>query len=98
MTKAGLDPTKTTYFTGWIYAWYMVEILKEAASYKGGLNRANIMLAARAIQQTNPTLITGPHLEDGRPEGRLPDRGRPDGAVQGHRPEEARHVRARRAT
>jgi hypothetical protein len=59
MKTAGLDPTKTTYFTGFIFAWYMVEILKEADSYKGGLNRANIMLAARAIQQTNPTLIKG---------------------------------------
>jgi len=59
MTKAGLDPTKSTYFTGWIYGWFMVEILKEAASYAGGLNRANIMLAARAIQQTNPALFTG---------------------------------------
>ena len=37
----------------------MVEILKEAASYKGGLNRANIMLAARAIQQINPALFPG---------------------------------------
>jgi hypothetical protein len=59
MKTAGLDPTKTTYFTGFIFSWYMVEILKEAASYKGGLNRANIMIAARAIQQTNPTLLPG---------------------------------------
>jgi len=59
MKQAGLDASKSTYFTGFIYAWYMTEILKEAASYKGGLNRANIMLAARAIQQTNPTLIAG---------------------------------------
>jgi branched-chain amino acid transport system substrate-binding protein len=59
MKTAGLDPAKTTYFTGFIFAWYTVEILKEAASYKGGLNRANIMLAARAIQQTNPTLVAG---------------------------------------
>ncbi len=59
MTKAGFDPTKSTYFTGWIYGWFMTEILKEAASYKGGLNRANIMLAARAIQQNNPALFAG---------------------------------------
>jgi branched-chain amino acid transport system substrate-binding protein len=59
MTKAGLDPTKSTYFTGWIFGWFMVEILKEASSYQGGLNRANIMLAARAIQQTNPALFDG---------------------------------------
>jgi branched-chain amino acid transport system substrate-binding protein len=59
MATAGYDAKKTTYFTGFIFAWYFVEILKEAASYKGGLNRANIMLAARAIQQTSPTLLPG---------------------------------------
>jgi branched-chain amino acid transport system substrate-binding protein len=59
MKTAGLDSTKSTYFTGFIFAWFTTEILKEAASYKGGLNRANIMLAARAVQQTNPTLIAG---------------------------------------
>jgi len=59
LTKQGLDPKKTTYFTGWIFAWFMTEILKEAESYKGGLNRGNIMVAARSIQQTNPTIIQG---------------------------------------
>ena len=98
MKTAGYDAKKTTYFTGFIFAWYMVEILKEAASYKGGLNRANIMLAARAIQQTNPTLDQGPHLEDGRPEGRLPHRGRPDGAVPDHRPEGSSGSSCRPAT
>jgi branched-chain amino acid transport system substrate-binding protein len=57
--KDGLDPAKTTYFTGWIYAWTITEILNEAATYDGGLNRANIMLAARSIKQTNPILING---------------------------------------
>jgi len=59
MKKEGLDYTKTTYFTGWIFGWYMVEILKEADSYAGGLNRANMMVAAHSIQQTSPTLING---------------------------------------
>jgi branched-chain amino acid transport system substrate-binding protein len=59
LTKAGLDPNKSTYFTGWLFAWYTVEVLKEAASYKGGLNRANIMLAAHAVQQTSPILLPG---------------------------------------
>ena len=54
-----LDPKKTTYFTGWIFAWYMTEILMEANSYKGGLDRANIMIAARSIDQTSPLLIKG---------------------------------------
>jgi branched-chain amino acid transport system substrate-binding protein len=59
LKKAGLDPNKSTYFTGWAYAWYMVAILKEAASYRGGLNRANIALAAHAIQQAAPILLPG---------------------------------------
>ena len=59
MTKAGQDPNKTTYFTGWAYAWYTVAILKEAASYKGGLNRANIALASHEIQQAAPILLPG---------------------------------------
>ena len=59
MTKAGLDPKKSTYFTGWEYGWYLVAILKEAASYRGGLNRANIALAAHAIQVATPALLPG---------------------------------------
>lgn len=57
--KQGLDPSKTTYFTGWIFGWYMTEFLQDASSFKGGLNRANIMLAARSATQTNPILIKG---------------------------------------
>jgi branched-chain amino acid transport system substrate-binding protein len=59
MKKAGLDPTKSTYFTGFAYGWYMVAILKEAASYKGGLNRANIALAAHELQVPSPILVPG---------------------------------------
>src|SRR5262249_33001079 len=43
----------------WAYAWYTVAILKEAASYKGGLNRANIALASHAIQEAAPILLPG---------------------------------------
>jgi branched-chain amino acid transport system substrate-binding protein len=59
LTAQGLDPKQSTYATGWIFAWFMTEILKEADSYKGGLNRGNIMIAARSITQTNPFLIEG---------------------------------------
>ena len=97
MTKAGLDPNKSTYFTGWVYAWYTVEILKEAASYRGGLNRANIILAAHAIQQASPFLFPGMTSKLRRPEGRLSRRGRPDVPVHGQRPEAAGHVRTQRA-
>ena len=57
LTAQGLDSTQSTYATGWIFAWYMTEILKEAASYQGGLNRANIMLAARAIDQIEDVAV-----------------------------------------
>lgn len=59
MTKAGQDPNKTTYFTGWAYAWYTTAILKEAASYRGGLNRANIALASHELQVAAPILLPG---------------------------------------
>ena len=55
----GLDSKQTTYATGWIFAWYITEILKEAATYEGGLDRGNIMLAARAIDEPMPLLLDG---------------------------------------
>jgi branched-chain amino acid transport system substrate-binding protein len=55
----GLDDKQTTYATGWLFAWYLTEIMKLADSYNGGLNRANIMAAARSIQATNPLVIDG---------------------------------------
>jgi branched-chain amino acid transport system substrate-binding protein len=55
----GLDDTQSTYATGWIFAWYAIEIFKLAATYEGGLDRGNIMLAARAIDQPNPLLFEG---------------------------------------
>jgi branched-chain amino acid transport system substrate-binding protein len=76
MKKAGLDPGKSTYFTGWVYAWYTVEIMKEAASYKGGLNRANIVLAAHEIQQSSPFLFPGMTSKlDGNKDGYLVEAG-----------------------
>ena len=98
MTKAGLDPKKSTYFTGWIYAWYMVAILKEAASYRGGLNRANIALAAHAIQVPSPALLPGVTSKLDGLKDAVSRRVWPDDPVQGQRPEATRHVRTRRAT
>jgi hypothetical protein len=59
MTKQGLDPKVTTYATGWIFGWFMEQVLRQAATYKGGLDRGNIMLAARNLQSDNPLLIDG---------------------------------------
>ena len=55
----GLDNTQSTYATGWVFAWYYVEILKIAATYEGGMNRANIMLAARAMDKAMPLTLPG---------------------------------------
>jgi branched-chain amino acid transport system substrate-binding protein len=53
----GLDDTQTTYATGWLFAIYMTEILKQAATYQGGLDRGNIALAARNINMKNPLVF-----------------------------------------
>ena len=55
----GLDDKQSTYATGWVFAWYYVEILKLAAKYQGGLDRPNIMLASRALDKTMPLVLPG---------------------------------------
>ncbi len=59
LKAGGLDPNQSTYATGWVFAWYYVEILRLAATYEGGLNRPNIMLAARAIDKAMPLTLPG---------------------------------------
>jgi branched-chain amino acid transport system substrate-binding protein len=59
LTAQGLDPNLTTYASGWYGAWYMVDVLKNAATYEGGLDRGNIILAARNIHATMPLTIDG---------------------------------------
>ncbi|MET0326001.1 MAG: ABC transporter substrate-binding protein [Ilumatobacteraceae bacterium] len=55
----GLDDTQTGYATGWVFAYYLVEILKTATTYEGGLDRGNIQLAARNIDTVNPLIVDG---------------------------------------
>jgi branched-chain amino acid transport system substrate-binding protein len=55
----GLDDKQTTYATGWLFAIYMEDVLKRAATYQGGLDRGNIMLAARNIDFENPLVLDG---------------------------------------
>ncbi len=55
----GLDDTQSTYATGWIFAWFMVETVKLAATYDGGLNRANLILASRALDKHMPLALDG---------------------------------------
>jgi branched-chain amino acid transport system substrate-binding protein len=60
VTKAqGLDDKQTTYATGWLFGIYMEDVLKEALTYTGGIDRGNIMLAARNLNVKNPLIIDG---------------------------------------
>ncbi|MFT3851182.1 MAG: ABC transporter substrate-binding protein [Ilumatobacteraceae bacterium] len=77
MQEQGLDYKVTTYATGWIFGWFMVDILKNAATYEGGLDRGNIMLAARNIHETNPFLINGlTSITDGTKDAYLTEGGK----------------------
>ena len=77
MQEQGLDYKVTTYFTGWIFAWYMVDILKNASTYEGGLDRGNIMLAARNIHEVSPMLIDGlTSITEGKDDAYLTEGGR----------------------
>ncbi len=55
----GLDPNQTTYATGWLFAIFGEQILRDAAALPGGLNRPNILLANRTLDMDNPLLIDG---------------------------------------
>jgi branched-chain amino acid transport system substrate-binding protein len=59
----GLDDKQTTYATGWIFAMFMEAIVKEAATYEGGVNRGNIAVAARNITFQNPFALDGIKME-----------------------------------
>jgi branched-chain amino acid transport system substrate-binding protein len=55
----GLDPHNTSYALGWLYGWETVEAVKRAATFQGGLDRGNIMLGARAMNEINPMFYPG---------------------------------------
>jgi branched-chain amino acid transport system substrate-binding protein len=55
----GLDDKQTTYATGWVFAMFMEAIVKEAATYEGGVDRGNLAVAARHITFQNPFAFDG---------------------------------------
>jgi branched-chain amino acid transport system substrate-binding protein len=59
LAEQGLDSKQTTYATGWLIAWYLEQVLRDAATYEGGLDRGNIMLAARNQDVQNPLVLDG---------------------------------------
>jgi branched-chain amino acid transport system substrate-binding protein len=59
LKSQGYDPTNAEYADGWMWGWYVTEVLQDAASYRGGLNRANIMTAAYSIDEIYPLMVRG---------------------------------------
>ena len=106
----GLDDTQTTYATGWLIALYLEEVLRQAATYEGGLDRGNIMLAARNIDMVNPLILDGiknvtagatdAYLNEGgrmaQYEITIPHRARLVRARRGHHRPERQHRQLRR--
>lgn len=57
LTSQGLDPKDGQVANGWFWGWYTVAVLKDASVMKGGLNRANINIAAHSYQSRWPMHI-----------------------------------------
>jgi hypothetical protein len=59
LKSQGLDPTHAQYANGWFWRWYIVQVLKDAEQLKGGLNRANIDVAAHSYDSVYLLMIPG---------------------------------------
>lgn len=59
LKAGGLTATNAQFANGWFWGWYVVQLLKDAATLKGGLNRANIMVAARSWNEPWPQMVPG---------------------------------------
>ncbi|MFC7496973.1 MULTISPECIES: ABC transporter substrate-binding protein [unclassified Nocardioides] len=57
LTSQGLDPQDGQVANGWFWGWYTVAVLKDASVMKGGLNRANINIAAHSYNSRWPMHI-----------------------------------------
>lgn len=59
LTSEGLDPTNAQYANGWFWGWYIVQVLQDASTMKGGLTRASINIAAHSYDSTYPLMVSG---------------------------------------
>lgn len=59
LKEQGLDPANAQYANGWWWGWDFVQVLQDAARMKGGLNRANINIAAHSYTSHWPLLMKG---------------------------------------
>ena len=92
----GLDSKQTTYATGWLFAWYMVEALRQAATYEGGLDRGNIALAVQYFDVKNPLVLDGITQYAAAPTDAYLNEGGRMAVYTVSDASQARHVRTRR--
>lgn len=59
MTSQGLSATDAQLANGWFWGWYVVQVLKDAQVMKGGLTRANILMASWMYNSVYPLMIKG---------------------------------------
>jgi branched-chain amino acid transport system substrate-binding protein len=60
LKDAGIDPKLSSSFSAGFYlGWPIIEMLKIASQFEGGLNRANYLLAMRSMDMTSPFLLPG---------------------------------------
>jgi ABC-type branched-subunit amino acid transport system substrate-binding protein len=56
---AGQDPNDAQIANGWFWGWYVVQVLKDASVMKGGMSRANIVIAAHQYESAWPLMMPG---------------------------------------
>ena len=59
VSEQGLDPTNAQIANGFWWGWYATQILLDAGQMKGGLNRANINVAAHSYDSHYPLELDG---------------------------------------
>jgi len=63
LKKAGVDPTKGSYFTGAIFARNIEGAFRQASAMEGGLNRVNMMRAIWKADWKNPLALNGASIK-----------------------------------
>jgi branched-chain amino acid transport system substrate-binding protein len=63
MLSNGIDPKASSSFgTGILYSWPLIQVFRIAGDLEGGLNRSNMILATRALEMTHPGYLPGVKL------------------------------------
>jgi branched-chain amino acid transport system substrate-binding protein len=60
LADAGIDyHSSGSLGSGYFFAWAAIQVLEVAGQLDGGLNRTNLILAARSLDMTHPILLSG---------------------------------------